>query len=384
MKRFLRNLHAKQTLKYAFNAAGLYAAKRLSNGNEARRYPKIHDVDINEERMRYVFTLLNGMDPKEIAKKEFVFRQVFGRNVELSGDLKRYVLTVYSAEMPAVLRYDFVEIQPVIERHKLGIIAGKDRHGRYVSFDLLTQPHILIAGETGSGKSTQLRSILTTLIKQNRPDRMQLYLADCKKSEFHVFRKVEHVQCVLTSAEDIRRMLRSIKRELDERSNLTEQFEISHIDELPDAQRRPYIVVCIDEFLLLRKDAEIMDVLAELVAIGRTLGVFAILSMQRPNAKTLDTTIRANLTVSMGFKLRDITEARIVNTPGAEKLDVSGRFIMAADKTYELQAPYLEMNEAKALLNPYCVMKSPTKDVTPPAAEPEILTEKDVFIDGPY
>nr|WGD61812.1 hypothetical protein P5648_12820 [Bacillus subtilis] len=127
-----------------------------------------------------------------------------------------------------------------------------------------------------------------------------------------------------------------------------------------------------------------MDVLAELVAIGRTLGVFAILSMRRPNAKTLDTTIRANLTVSMGFKLRDITEARIVNTPGAEKLDVSGRFIMVADKTYELQAPYLEMNEAKALLNPYCVMKSPTKDVTPPAAEPEILTEKDVFIDGPY
>nr|MDH3082546.1 hypothetical protein [Bacillus subtilis] len=69
MKRFLRNLHAKQTLKYAFDAAGLYATKRLSNGKEARRYPKIHDVDINEERTRYVFTLLNGMDPKEIAKK---------------------------------------------------------------------------------------------------------------------------------------------------------------------------------------------------------------------------------------------------------------------------------------------------------------------------
>lgn len=52
--------------------------------------------------------------------------------------------------------------------------------------------------------------------------------------------------------------------------------------------------------------------------------------------KVLDTTIRANLTVSMGFKLRDVTESRIVNTPGAHEIDVSGRFIMNSDKLYEL------------------------------------------------
>ncbi|GIN72996.1 hypothetical protein J14TS2_34710 [Bacillus sp. J14TS2] len=93
-----------------------------------------------------------------------------------------------------------------------------DRNGQYVSFDLLKQPHILIAGETGSGKSTQLRSILTTLIKSKKTSELELYFGDCKKSEFHIFKRVEHVQSVHSSARDIKKMLLHIKNELDERS----------------------------------------------------------------------------------------------------------------------------------------------------------------------
>jgi S-DNA-T family DNA segregation ATPase FtsK/SpoIIIE len=139
---------------------------------------------------------------------------------------------------------------------------------------------------------------------------------------------------VLSNAKDIQNILQHIKKELDERSDLTETFEVSHVDDLPEEHKRPYIVVCIDEFVMLRKDEIVMDILTEIVAIGRTLGVFAILSMQRPNAKVLDTTIRANLTVSMGFKLRDITESRIVNTPNAHEIEVSGRFMVLVQKLF--------------------------------------------------
>lgn len=152
-------------------------------------------------------------------------------------------------------------------------------------------------------------------------------------------------------------MMKHIKTELDERSDLTEMFEVEHIDELPEEHRRPYLVVCIDEFVMLRKNDKIMEILTEVVAIGRTLGVFVILSMQRPNAKILDTTIRANLTVSMGFKLRDKTESRIVNTPGAENIEINGRFIMNSNRLVELQAPYLNMAKAKELLNPFRIAK---------------------------
>lgn len=365
-------LKARQKLVSVFRTAGLYLG-----ADERPIYPRIRRVKLDETITEITFTLPNGLDPKLIEKNAYIFRQFYGESIELDGDDKQFMLTIYNAKMPSNLRYNADEIAPIVAKHKLGVICGKDRNGQYVAFDLTKQPHILIAGETGSGKSTQLRSILTTLIAAKKPSEMHLFLADCKKSEFHIFRKVEHVQCVFSNPADIRRMLLRIKRELDERSDLTEVFEVGHIDDLPAEQRRPYIVVCIDEFVMLRKDEEIMDVLTEIVAIGRTLGVFAILSMQRPNAQVLDTTIRANLTVSMGFKLRDRVEARIVNTPGAERTEVSGRFIMNADKITELQAPYLSMDDAKELLAPYMVAKEEKAvSVDPKTIE---LTEEDVF-----
>lgn len=90
--------------------------------------------------------------------------------------------------------------------------------------------------------------------------------------------------CTL-DGKQIAKMLKGIKKELTIRNDLTEMFEVSHVDDLPSEHMRPYIIVCIDEFVMLRKEDTVMDILTEIVAIGRTLGVFAILSMQRPNAK---------------------------------------------------------------------------------------------------
>jgi DNA segregation ATPase FtsK/SpoIIIE, S-DNA-T family len=384
VKQFIGKQLAKKELKKAFKNAGLFN-KRKNGEHEVKLFPKIQDVTLNQKQqtITYTFTLLNGMDPKEVKKKEYVFLQHFGRSTTIEGDLKKFVVTVYMKDVDGTVEWNYEEIHPIVSPMKLGVICGKDRNGTYHALDIIKQPHILIAGETGSGKSTQLRSILTTFIKTKRPEELELYLGDCKKQEFHIFRKVEHVKCVLSTAKDIRKMLKGLQKEMEERSNLTEVFEVGHIDDLPMEHKRPYIVVCIDEFVMLRNDEEIMEILIEIVAIGRTLGVFAILSMQRPNAKVLDTTVRANLTVSMGFKLRDKIESRIVNTPGAESLEQSGQFIMKSDRTYELQAPFLEMEEAKKELHPFMVSKGDVKEVFSEEKAPETkhLTEKDVFLD---
>jgi DNA segregation ATPase FtsK/SpoIIIE, S-DNA-T family len=351
---FFQRERAKSRLRRAFSSAGIYIPYR--NGDkQIKVFPKIHSVQFKEDKVVFTFTLVDGMDPKELIKKEYVFKQVFGSSLELKGNLKKFVLTVYSTEMPTKLNYRYDEFKPLLAPFRLGILCGVDRNGQYKIFDLTEMPHILIAGETGSGKSSQLRSILTTLILSKKPHELELYLADCKKSEFHIFQNVKHVKCVLFEPKKILKMLQHIKKELNERSDLTYSFRVGHIDEVPEEHRRPYIVVCIDEFVLLRKYEEIMDILIDIVAIGRTLGVFAILSMQRPNSEVLDTTIRANLTVSMGFKLRDKTESRIVNTPKAEEIEIPGRFIMNSDKIYEIQAPYLTQKEAKKLLKPYLI-----------------------------
>ncbi len=363
LKPHFQKMMVKSKLKTCFRRAGLCFESMLGT-RKVYAYPKIHSVKVEQDLVEIVFSLLVGMDPAEMKKKAFVFGQMFGKGIEIEGDLKNFTLVAYKKDFKETYDYNFDEIYPLVKKLKLGIIAGKNRHGEYVSFDLTKRPHILIAGETGSGKSTQLRSVLSTMILCKKPHELELYLADCKKSEFHIFRNVESVKCVHSNTKDIIRMLHHIKRELDERSNLTEMYEVAHIDELPTEHKKPYIVVCIDEFVMLRKSEEVMEILTEIVAIGRTLGVFAILSMQRPSSKILDTTIRANLTVSMGFKLRDRIEAGIVNTPGAEKIDLEGRFIMNSDQMYELQSPYLDIKEAKKLLDPFCIPKGPVKNVS--------------------
>ncbi|MFE4522587.1 FtsK/SpoIIIE domain-containing protein [Cytobacillus firmus] len=371
-------LKVRKKLIDAFKSGKIHLTYKIDEDNERKIFPKIHSVDLAKESTTITFTLPNGLNPDLLEKNFFAFQQHFGAGIELEGEYKKFVLKIYNTSMPSELKYNFTSVKEVIVPFRLGVICGKNRQGEYVAFDLLKQPHILIAGETGSGKSTQLRSILTTFILSKRPEELELYLGDCKKSEFHIFRKVEHVKHVYSNARDIRKMLEHIKKELDERSDLTEMFEVSHVDELPAEQKRPYLVVCIDEFVMLRKDEKIMDILTEIAAIGRTLGVFLILSMQRPNAKVLDTTIRANLTVSMGFKLRDAMESKIVNTPNAHNIETSGRFIMNSDKLYEIQAPYLTMDKAKKLLGPFMVAKGPVKEVK---EVPPQITEKDVFND---
>lgn len=381
-------LKVRKNLINAFKSGKIHLTYKIDENNERLIFPKIHAVDLANESTTITFTLPNGLNPDILQKNYFAFQQHFGNGIELEGEYKKFVLKIFNSSIPSELSYNFNdikkslgtldEVKDIFIPFKLGVICGENRKGEYVAFDLLKQPHILIAGETGSGKSTQLRSILTTMILNKRPEELELYLGDCKKSEFHIFRKVEHVQCVHSNPVDIRKMLSHIKKELDERSDLTEIFEVSHVDELPAEHKRPYLVVCIDEFVMLRKDEKIMDILTEIAAIGRTLGVFLILSMQRPNAKVLDTTIRANLTVSMGFKLRDAMESKIVNTPNAHKIETSGRFIMNSDKLYEIQAPYLTMDKAKKLLDPFMVAKGQVKEVKENSPQ---ITEKDVFND---
>lgn len=390
IKPFLDKMNAKTTLKQAFDAGKIYLSMKNSGGKELRRYPKIHDVDVKKDYTQFVFTLPNGFDPKEMKKKEYAFQQVFGPHIEMKGDIKKFTLEVHKMGMPTKFDYKYEEIRNVINPGKLPIVCGKDRYGKVIWYDMRDLPHILIGGATGSGKSTQLRQLLTTLILTLNPTELELYLADCKKAEFHIFRNIEHVKANVVQTKHIVKMLNHVSEEMDKRSDLLDVFGVAHIDDLPNDRKKPYMVVCIDEFVMLRNERTIMNKLVELTALGRALGIFVILSMQRPVKDVIDTTIRSNLNVAMGFRVRDAIESRVMNTPGAEKINVPGRFYMDTngDMT-EIQSPLLELEEAKKLLEPFKVaptevkevfddeeQKEPEKQIT---GSQEFLTYDDVF-----
>src|SRR5699024_8880319 len=146
------------------------------------------------------------------------------------------------------------------------------------------------------------------------------------------------------------------KKEMTKISNKLDKERVNSIDELK--QKLPYIVICIDEVALLKKEKDIMDILEEISSIGRSLGVFIILSMQRPDAKLLDGKLKVNLTVRMGFQTADAINSKIIGTPGSEKIQIPSRMLMKINSgLQEIQCPWLDNDEAKKLLEPYKIKK---------------------------
>lgn len=353
----------KAKLTNAFRLVQLYTVskkKTLKQTTEYKRYPSIIDFRDYKDYSLYVFLLPQGMNPNELEKKEYIFQQVFGRNYEIEGDGHKYSLRVYKGGLEKNLTYDYEAIKPTL-KGGFPILAGMSMMGKMESYDMVTNPHLLIAGETGSGKSVTIRAIITTVILHMR-DRVDLYLGDMKRSEFHVFRNVEGVKAVMTNKSDLLKCVSWLRTELGRRGDLLDEHEVEHIDEYNKLKGVPfekYILLAIDEVALLKKEKDIMEIVEEISCVGRALGVFLLLSMQRPDAKVLEGQLKNNLTVRFAFRHADKINSNITLGAGtladASTIDVKkkGTFYMKSEKTFLLQAPFLELKKARELLKPY-------------------------------
>jgi S-DNA-T family DNA segregation ATPase FtsK/SpoIIIE len=151
-----------------------------------------------------------------------------------------------------------------------------------------------------------------------------------------------------------------------------EEYEVDHIDEYnkmnPDSQK-PYILLAIDEVAMLQDEKECMTTIEKISAVGRALGVFLMLSMQRPDSKVLDGKLKLNMTVRMGFKCDSTINSNIMGTPGSEYLEKSGQMILKLNGLKKAQAPYLELSKAKQIVEPYRVPKEDMRLENPPQEE---------------
>ena len=166
-------------------------------------------------------------------------------------------------------------------------------------------------------------------------------------------------------------MLRKVWNEIRERRKLMEEYEVDHINEynkLNSDKQKPYILLAIDEVAMLQDEKECMTTIEKISAVGRALGVFLMLSMQRPDAKVLDGKLKLNMTVRMGFKCDNTINSNIMGTPGSEHLEQSGQMILKLHGLKKVQAPYLELNKAKQMIEPYRVPKD-TVELSSPEQE---------------
>ncbi|MGH1092954.1 FtsK/SpoIIIE domain-containing protein [Bacillus mycoides] len=362
IKDWLHTQSLRNQLIEVFGKTGLYT-EHQTRGGKVPIYPKIHDVSSSKESVRYVFTIPNGLDPQKIEKKWFCFQQILGRNITIEGDVKKFVLHVFRSDAGLKpYNYCYKEWQPLLKECRLPVVVGRDQFGKTITYDMIDSntPHLLIAGETGSGKSSMVRVVLSTLIQYMSPDKLHLYLGDLKNSEFHFLRGVKHVKEVCMEEIEIKIMLQKVWKEIRERRKLMEEYELNHIDEYnklhPDNQK-PYILLAIDEVAMLKDEKECMTTVEKIAAVGRSLGLFLMLSMQRPDAKVLDGKLKLNMTVRIGFKCDSAINSNIMGTPGSEHLEQSGQMILKLNGLKKVQAPYLELSKAKQIVKPYRMSK---------------------------
>jgi S-DNA-T family DNA segregation ATPase FtsK/SpoIIIE len=371
---------ARRRLNDLFRNGDLALQLRRQRGGKqeiVRKYPKVKEVRVYDDKTTIVFTIPEGLDPAEVWKKEYLLKQGFGPYVELTEKYSKvFIAEVYEKDIEK-FAYSLDTVAAQVTGLKVPIYVGMGRRG-HVVYDAVTHPHLLIAGETGSGKSVMLRNVLTTLI-MTAGDRVLLHCIDLKRSEFHLFRGA--AESVDTEPVAAAQTLYKLQKEMTRRGKILEAHEVEHVDELPGDARLPYIVLAIDEVSILADEKPLMAIVERISSIGRAYGMFLILAMQRPDKDVLDGKLKVNLSVRMAFRLPDDVNSRIALGSGeaaAIRRDQSGRMALSLSGIQYVQSPLLELKDAKALLAPRKAVKVGTGSARKPAPDAPVIETEEV------
>ncbi len=213
-------------------------------------------------------------------------------------------------------------------KSSLALALGKGTAGEAVAADLSKMPHLLIAGETGSGKTVCINSIVTCLLMQNLPQDMRMLLIDPKRVELVNFSGVPHlISPVVVEIDKAIEALRRVIREMDNRYHKFASVGVRNIEGYNRSQLitepLPYLVVIIDELAhLMMTAAEVVEPsICRLAQLSRATGIHLIIATQRPSVDVVTGLIKANFPTRVAFAVTSIVDSRtILDAGGAEKL----------------------------------------------------------------
>ncbi len=233
---------------------------------------------------------------------------------------------------------------------KIMVALGKDITGEAFSMDLAKAPHLLIAGQTGSGKSVCINALMASMLFSKTPDELRMILVDPKAVELKMYENIPHLLApVITKPEIAIQALQWLCYEMDRRTEVLATAKVRNIggfnakyeagelpDNIPDedkGHRMPFIVVIIDEMadLMMVAGKEIEKSVARLAAKARAVGIHLVLATQRPSVKVITGIIKANLPTRISFKVASQIDARtVMDHAGAEKLLGRGDMLFKA------------------------------------------------------
>lgn len=228
---------------------------------------------------------------------------------------------------------EFVSIRRMMESDamknagKLTVALGLDVSGKPVVADLGKMPHLLVAGQTGAGKSVLMNTFLCSLLYRTSPAEVKMILVDPKRVELTGYNGIPHLLSpVIVEPEKVISALRWVMREMDSRYKLFAQAgarNIASYNEMSGFQAMPYIVVVIDELadIMLFAPVEVEDAITRIAQMSRATGIHMVLATQRPSVDVITGLIKANIPSRIAFAVASQIDSRVIlDGQGAEKL----------------------------------------------------------------
>jgi len=251
--------------------------------------------------------------------------------------------------------------------------------------DLADLPHLLVGGQTNSGKSAFIRQLLTWAVLTHSPEDLRLGLIDLKGGlEFNVFERLPHMlNPVARDLDGCLELMEVLLAELDQRQAALNRLGAESIRRWNSAgsgRHLPYVLVVVDEMAELsavessnrdekgRRQAALASV-SRICRLGRATGFHVIVSTQRPDAEAVPGQIKANIPATVAFRVRSAINSRILlgedNTGAASLPPLPGRGIWQFDTDTRFQSIWLDKQAAAAALAPLTAQAAGTERVTP-------------------
>jgi len=323
--------------------------------NKDGKLPIIIKKQKKENCTTLVLHLPEGLSQKHFEQKQQELEYHLNSKIEF-GFNKNLILKLTGMNLKKRYSYEYKPCDKPLE-----VFCGYSHDGEFV-LDIEKCPHIIVAGETSSGKSSLLRNIVLSMILSSHD--IDIHMIDFQAVELGIFEDCRKVKSYGETPQDFESLMDELAEENERRLKLFRSVKDKvYIQNLATWNKRypkramPYKVVFIDEFSrLAEKEYDgLLEKFRTRVSMDRKVGIHYIVSMQRPDVKCISGSIKANMPTRIAFKVVTQVDSEVIlDHRGAEHIKEQGRFLIKyCGEIKEVQAMYIDNNDVRPLLKGY-------------------------------